>query len=327
MKFFRRLLLLVVVLSVLIFGGLVKGVRWHPSLASYQALELPPAPQARHGALRVTWLGVSTLLFDDGETAFMTDGFFSRPGALQTALGKVAPNRPAITAALARAGVKRLAGVVVLHSHYDHAMDSPVVAQLTGARLIGSESTAFIARGQGFDERRLVGIAPEGGSVTLGRFHLTLIGSVHAPEDHFPGVITAALVPPSRASAYKTGSAYSLLVEHDGHTLLVQSSAGFVPGALQGRRAETVLLGIGLLGKMRDSYREAYWKELVQTVGAQRVIPIHWDDFFRPLSEPIEALPWVADRIPVSLDFLQAKADAEHVRLGLPVVFQPFDPF
>lgn len=327
MKILRRLLLAVLALALLAFAGAWLGFQWHPSLARYQALAIPAAP-AQPGALRVTWLGVSTLLFDDGETAWMTDGFFSRSGPLQTGFGSVASDRAAVTAALARAGVQRLAGVVALHSHYDHAMDSPLVAQLTGAKLIGSESTANIARGQGFDMQRFQTIAPEGGSVVLGRFQLRLIAAVHAPEDHFPGTISTPLVPPGPASAYKTGAAYSLLVEHDGKTLLVQASAGFVPAALAGVKADTVLLGIGLLGKQDAAFRNAYWREVVQATAAKRVIPIHWDDFFQPLSsKPLQALPWLADRIPVSLDFVTEQAEREQRTVGLPQAFVPFDPF
>ena len=49
-------------------------------------------PVAESGApLTVTWLGVSTLLLDDGSSALMTDGFFSRPSLARVGLGKVSP--------------------------------------------------------------------------------------------------------------------------------------------------------------------------------------------------------------------------------------------
>jgi L-ascorbate metabolism protein UlaG (beta-lactamase superfamily) len=49
--------------------------------------------------LSVTWLGVATLLLDDGTSALMTDGFFSRPGFAAVAAGKVAPSAARVTAA------------------------------------------------------------------------------------------------------------------------------------------------------------------------------------------------------------------------------------
>ena len=43
-------------------------------------LGLPDAPAATDETrLTITWYGVATLLFDDGETQVLIDGFFSRP--------------------------------------------------------------------------------------------------------------------------------------------------------------------------------------------------------------------------------------------------------
>src|SRR3954453_23299307 len=112
-----------------------------PDLGGYAArFDVPPARPPRGGCppgsdvppaagpLGVTFLGVASLLLDDGETRLMTDGFFSRPGLAKVALGKVAPDLGRIDAVLARVGVDRLAAVVPVHSHFDHAMDSAVVA-------------------------------------------------------------------------------------------------------------------------------------------------------------------------------------------------------
>ena len=50
-------------------------------------------PVAESGApLTATWLGVSTLLLDDGSSALMTDGYFSRPSLARVALGRVSPS-------------------------------------------------------------------------------------------------------------------------------------------------------------------------------------------------------------------------------------------
>ena len=62
-----------------------------PSLLPYAERWLRPADAITVG-LRVTFLGVSTLLFDDGESAILTDGFFTRPNRRIVFLGKVAPD-------------------------------------------------------------------------------------------------------------------------------------------------------------------------------------------------------------------------------------------
>ena len=181
-----------------------------PDLAPYaRFFDAPSAtPQS---PVTVTWAGVSTLLVDDGSSALLTDGFFSRPALSSVVLGKLAPSLPRIDGSLARLGVDKLEAVLPVHTHFDHAMDSAVVAERTGARLVGGTSTAQVGAGGGLAPDRIVTVTP-GEAVTLGAFQVTLFESEHCPPDRFPGTITAPVVPPVKASAYKCGEAWSTLV-------------------------------------------------------------------------------------------------------------------
>jgi L-ascorbate metabolism protein UlaG (beta-lactamase superfamily) len=278
--------------------------------------------------LTVTWLGVSTLLIDDGTSAVMTDGFFSRPGLGRVGVGKVSPSPARVDGCLARVGVTRLAAVVPVHTHFDHALDSALVADRTGAQLVGGESAANVGRGHGLAAERLV-IAESGEPIRLGAFDITLVKSRHSPPDRFPGTIDQPVVPPVRAAAYRCGEAWSALVHHrsSGRRLLIQGSAGFVQGSLTGRQAEVVYLGVGQLGVQPESYVVDYWTETVRAVGARRVVLVHWDDFFRPLSKPLRALPYVADDLDVSLRVLSRLAEQDGVALDMPTVWQREDPW
>ena len=84
------------------------------------------------------------------------------------------------------------------------------------------------------------------------------------------------------ATAYPMGGAWSILIEHPLGSALVQGSAGFVNGALGGYRADAVFLGTGALTRQPGSYAQDYVREIVDTVGATRVFPIHWDDLTLP---------------------------------------------
>jgi L-ascorbate metabolism protein UlaG (beta-lactamase superfamily) len=318
------LLGLVLLLAVFV---LVQAQR-HPNLAAYQPLTLPAATGGE--PVRVRFAGVATLVFDDGETVWMTDGFFSRPGKLKSLTGKIGPDPETITRQLARLGVTRLAAVVPLHSHYDHAMDSPVVAQRTGALLVGSSSTLNIGRGLGLAEERMKLVQP-GDVVTLGKFRLRFIAGRHSPTPYSSGTATelieAPLAPPQRATAWREGQVWSLLVEHEsGRRMLVQGSAGFVPGALSGVRADTVFLGVGTLGKKDEAYRAAYWDEVVKASGAKRVIPIHWDDFWLPLDQPLQAMPLLLDDFDVVMADLTKHGAGARVEIRLPPLYTPFAP-
>jgi len=298
-----------------------------PDIARYSDRFDVPAAEP-DSPLSATWMGVATLLVDDGSSALMTDGYFSRPNLARVAAGKVSPSPARVDGCLARAEVSRLEAVIPVHTHIDHVMDSALVADRTGARLVGGESAANVGRGYGLPDDRIV-VASSGEPIQLGAYDVTLIESHHCPPDRFPGVIGEPLVPPVRVSAYRCGEAWSTLVHHrpSGRRLLIQGSAGFVKGALADQRADAVYLSVGQLGLHPRSYLVDYWTETVLAVGARRVSLIHWDDFFRPLSKPLRALPYAGDDLDVSIRILDELAARDGIALHMPTVWRRENPW
>lgn len=278
--------------------------------------------------MSVAWAGVTTLLVDDGSSALMTDGFFTRPDLLSVGLRRIAPSPRRVGDALNRLGAHALEAVLPVHTHFDHALDSALVAERTGAVLVGGASAAQIGRGHGLPDDRVMTVR-SGDTVTLGAYRVTFVDSGHCPPDRFPGDIDRPVVPPVKASAYRCGAAWSHLVEHapSGRSLLVVGSAGYHRGALAGRRADVVYLGVGQLGLQTAAYITEYWDETVRTVGARRVVLIHWDDFFRPLDRPVRALPYAGDDLDVSMRVLTGLAETDGVALHLPTLWERADPW
>jgi L-ascorbate metabolism protein UlaG (beta-lactamase superfamily) len=295
-----------------------------PDIGKYaDRFDVPPAGRD----FGVTFLGVATLLFDDGNAPVLTDGFFSRPPVLDVGFRKLAPDLHRIDSALAKAGIDRLAAVLPVHTHYDHALDAAAVAARTGATLVGGESAGHVGRGGGLPADRIA-VVSSGQQLTFGAFSLTHIASAHCPPDRYPGTITAPVVPPARVTSYLCGEAWSIIVEHtSGRSALVQGSAGYVPGSLDGRRAEVAYLGVGQLGLCDDDYVNAYWQHTVRAVGARRAVLIHWDEFFRPLDQPLRALPYAADDLDATMRRLDRLAGRDGVTLHFPTVWQREDPW
>jgi len=94
-----------------------------------------------------------------------------------------------------------------------------------------------------------------------------------------------------------------------------------------GRQAEAVYLGIGQLGKQDPEYMAAYWEHTVRAVGARRVVLIHWDDFFRPLDEPLRALPYLGDDLDATMRVLVPLTEKDGVSLHFPTVWAREDPW
>jgi len=285
---FKRFLVLLV---AVIGCALAWAFLLRPGMDQVAAHRYPdPTPkQLVAPALYATWFGTTGVLLSDGVHAVMVDPFFTRPPGFINMLANqpIAPNEALIKHWLDSAGVKKLDAVMVSHSHYDHAMDAGIVAKLTDAPLLGSSSTAFIGRGNGLPVTQLRVVKP-GQEMKYGPFTITFIRSKHAGATGGTptGDISEPLVPPARYLDYRQGGTYAILVQHPRGSVLLNGSAGFSPGELQGHKADVVFLGIAIRGDMQD-----YLRETVDAVGATRVIPTHWDDFTLPLDEPLKPFP------------------------------------
>ncbi|MGI9590851.1 MAG: MBL fold metallo-hydrolase [Myxococcota bacterium] len=285
------------------------------------AWAVPGSSTIPEGSVTVRYTGTATLVFSDGDTTWMVDGWFSRPGPLRVLFGEIEPDVAAIERGLARNAVERLSAVFPVHSHYDHAMDAPEVARRTGALLLGSESTANIGRGWGLPNGQIHAVADRK-PLQMGRFTLTPIESRHfqfpdpAMRERALGnpEIREPLVPPVNTFDYRVGKAYVLHVAHPRGTWLIVGSAGFVEGGLAGLQADVVFLGTGGLGSQTADYRESYWRETVGRLAPTRVIPIHWDSLTGPIegafTGPVRAAGFLAAGSDDALAFLRAKNEA-----------------
>ena len=316
----RRALLLGAVSAMT--SSLAGGCAARRPIGQFCADQTPPPK----GTITARFLGTTSILFQDEDgTRILSDGFVTRPSAAAL-LTPLRPDRARIAEALACVGKGSMAAVFTGHSHYDHAMDAAVFAELTGAVLVGSASTWNIGWGAGLREHQLR-VVRSGETATFGRFELTFVESRHSRGDLFPGVVDAPLVPPAPVTAWKTDTTWSVFVRHGQQTLLVHGSANYIPGALSGREADVVYLGVGGLRRASDEFMSAYWHEVVCRTRARRVILVHWDDFFRGLDRPLRPLRSPRDSFPNTLQRIRRLAEADNVEVVIPVAWQPIDPF
>lgn len=236
------------------------------------------------GSISITWLGTAGVHLSDGETGILIDPYVSRFGMMRIGLGlSLKSDREMVRDWADRLGAEKIRAVLVSHSHFDHSVDAPFFAEYTGASLVGSESTLNIGRGAGLPDSRLRPVTP-GRPIRVGAFSVTFIESRHGPvlfnRVPYPGIIDRPLALPAPATAYRLGGVFGILISHPAGTILHHGSAGFIPGMYDRTRAEVLLMGIAGRGDTVE-----YLNEVALKVAPKFLVPIHHDDFFKPIEK------------------------------------------
>jgi len=319
-------------LALLMLSTIVAYQLWQdkPAVADFGWPTATPARDA-NATVTVTWLGISTLLFDDGDTQILIDGTFTRIRPTDLApLQTISSDVATINYVLSKYRLNRLAAIVPAHSHFDHAMDIGVIANRTSAVILGSQSTANIAKGADVPVDQYQTLA-DGEMRQFGNFTITLLASRHAPigtddEAWFPGSIDSPLRQPAHVSTWREGVTWSILIGHPRGTTLVKASAGIVAGELQGILADVAILGIAGLAGLGREYVDEYWQETIVATGVKRLIAVHFDDFTAPFGE-IVLFPKLADDVIKTAGWIDKLIAAEdgNVSIELPPFGQPIE--
>jgi L-ascorbate metabolism protein UlaG (beta-lactamase superfamily) len=243
-------------------------------------------------SITIIWLGTAGVFVSDGETGLLIDPYVSRFGMSRMLFNQaLEPDRGLIAEWTKKMGEHRIQAVIVSHSHFDHSVDAPYFAMLAGCPLVGSESTMNIGRGAGMPEGQLIPVQP-GRSLTFGRFTIKFLESRHGPvmfgKVPYPGNITTPLRQPAKAGDYRVGTVFGILITHPSGTILHHGSAGYIAGMYNGIKTDVLLLGIAGRGDT-----ELYLKEVALQTGARTLIPVHYDNFFRPLDSGLSFQPMV----------------------------------
>ena len=249
--------------------------------------------------MKITFFGTTTLLFDDGTTQVLFDAHITRPPVYKMFFGKIQTNASAVDKIIAAHKIDRLRAIFISHSHHDHALDAPYIAQKCGAVIYGSASALNIARGGGVAEARLH-LYGAGGSAAvyeaqIGDFKITVLKSVHSKPNIFNNnigqSIDSPLAQPAPFRAFKEGGSFDFLVENGGKRYLIRPSFNYLRGELDGIKADVLFLGTAGLSRAKSEEQSAFFRETADKVQPALIIPIHWDFFFGGLDKYIRPMP------------------------------------
>ena len=104
--------------------------------------------------------------------------------------------------------IDRLRAIFVSHTHHDHVMDAPYIANKCGAKIYGSESARNVALGGDVPEENIA-VFKHGDSFDIGKYKISILNSLHSKptvlNNDLGKPIKEPLKQPVRLREYKEG--------------------------------------------------------------------------------------------------------------------------
>ncbi|MDP8257164.1 MAG: MBL fold metallo-hydrolase [Candidatus Alcyoniella australis] len=273
--------------------------------------------------MRITWIGAAGLIIEHEGATLLIDPYITRPGKLQIALCKLRPDIQRIERFVA--GLSNVQGMLVGHTHLDHALDIPDLLERIDCKAVGGASLRNLLRAAGLPDERMFSITG-GETLELGPFSVRPLVSRHGKavlnRVPIPGEIDERFKLPAHFTAYKHGEVWSFMVSAGGRTLFHQGSADLVERSLEGCSADAVFCCVP--GWKR---RPELPQILLERLDPQIVVPFHFDDFSGFKLEgpiPYDQVRRVPGMDPEELisRFRELRPEIEFRRIG---IMQPWD--
>ena len=253
-----------------------------------QALrELERVPLGLPTEIEAAWLGVSGYRLTYEGVSLFIDPYVSRVPMRAFLLRRQTLPDEAMIERFADAPGP-VAGVLVGHTHFDHAVDAPAIARRYHTKAYGSASLAQLMRLHGLGHLA-VEVAPHR-AYELGPFVVRFVPSRHSKllfgrKVPIDGPLTCEHLHGLAPGAYRCGAVYGIRIEVGGVSLYHQGSADLNDGELRDEPADVFLAGVAGRG-----VTPRYWERILPRLDPRVVVPTHYDNFFSPLGRPQDFL-------------------------------------
>src|SRR3954471_15187505 len=236
-------------------------------------------PLGLPAGLELEWLGVAGYRLTYEGVTIVVDPYVSRAPLRDLVLRRPALPDDAVIARYVHAPGP-VAGVLVGHTHWDHAVDAPALVRRFGCPAYGSDSLARLMRLHGLDSVVVEPRTP----YELGPFVVSFTPSRHSKllfgrKVPFDGPLTCEDASALSPGASKCGAVYGIRIEVAGIAIYHQGSANLDDAALGHEPVDVFLAGV--TGRQ---VTPRYWERILPKLDPRVLVPTHYDNFFAPLS-------------------------------------------
>jgi L-ascorbate metabolism protein UlaG (beta-lactamase superfamily) len=268
----------------------------------------------------VTWTGAAGLeFFHEGKT-WLIDPYHSRIGKFATFFGQPKPRAQVVERYRLRIPGE-VQGIIVTHTHFDHAFDIPILAKSLSCPIYGNRSLETLMGIHGVRNRITICEGREQYPLP-GNANLDMIPSFHGKvilgRVPFPGEIDPAGKPPLKASDYRHGQVYIARLEIGGTRFMHVGSAALDSRELEGCECDVLFACVPGWKKF-----PGFIPRLVDLTKTKVVVPFHFDDFSAPL-DPY----WSARNIPFLhlKEFVaECQRQSKNIRIVVPRLWQKLE--
>jgi len=249
--------------------------------------------------VKLTHLGAAGWEITDGQRVILLDPYLSRLryrgrfGSMDTpevpgdtrhafAMGEdLVSDTAAVDARITRADF-----ILISHSHFNHSIDMPHIARKTGATVIGTESTANLARAGGVPEAQILSVRG-GEDYEFGAWSVKVIPSLHSAlseKRYYDG----RLVPRDfdgrrRLDNDIEGGTLAYLLRLAGYRILWFGSMNYIEREVQGLRPDVAMIAAA---RQRLEIHD-YTPRLMRALDRPRLVfATHWDEQSLPYGAP-----------------------------------------
>jgi L-ascorbate metabolism protein UlaG (beta-lactamase superfamily) len=253
---------------------------------------------AGRAPVRVTWLGTAGFRIEHEGATLLIDPYITRASLFACLRAPLRSDRPAVERYVPAADA-----IIAGHTHFDHALDVPLIARLTGAKVFGSRSCAALCRAEGLNDAQITDVETTGlREAEVGPFKLRFVPSAHSAflfgRVPSPGDIADCDQVPMRTERYRCGAVFGVEISVAGRRIFHLGSANLVDA---NRAPDVDLLLMCVAGWTTT---ERFCDRVMSAFSPDAVMLSHWDNFFTPIEKGASSLP--AMKIPTLIDRLTA---------------------
>jgi len=288
-------------------------------------------PGARVARVRLTHLGAAGWEITDSQTTILMDPYLSRlryrarfglmdtpelSGDTRRVFGPdddLVSDTAAVDARITRADF-----ILHSHSHFNHTLDMPYIARKTGATVVGTESTAVLARAGGVPEPQILTVHG-GEDYEFAAVSIKIIPSLHSAlngKHYYDGrVLPRDFRGPRRMDTDVEGGTLTYMLRFAGYKILWFGSMNYLEREVQGLKPDVALIAAA---RQRLEIHD-YTGRLMRALDRPRLVfATHWDEQSLPYGAPQDARLREAD-----VFVKEVKAVSPRTRVVVPRHFEP----